>query len=161
MWSSLLQHWNYQGTHLRVKFKYRLRNNRLRSQTSIETLINDLGTEIGQQCLHVDTKVSTMAVSSNSKSIFYQGQGRPILGHNQVWWAIYIVFVHFTCITYWSQHGFESILVSIFDHLIDITFRIVYQLTVTICTLFRSYWSIISDTLFAKPRISWPCRDML
>jgi len=105
-----------------------LRNNQwLRSQALIETLINDPGTETGQQCLHVNTKVSTIAVSSNSNSIFYQGQGRPVLGHNQVWWVIHVVFVHFTCITYWLQHGFESILVSIFDHLIDITFRIVYQ----------------------------------
>ena len=39
----------------------------------------------------------------------------------------YTWYLHFTCITYWLQSGFESILVSIFDHLIDITFRIVYQ----------------------------------
>ena len=114
--------------HLRAKLKYWFRNNQwLRSQALIETLINDPGTETGQQCLHVNTKVSTRAVSSNSNSIFYQGHGCPIMGHNQVWWVIHMVFVHFTCITYWLQHGFESILVSIFDHLIDITFRIVYQ----------------------------------
>jgi len=165
MWSLLLQHWNYWGTRLRTKLKYWLRNNQwLRSQALIETLINDPGTETGRQCLHVNTKVSTRAVSSNSNSIFYQGQGRPIMGHNQVWWVIHMVFVHFTCITYWLQHGFESILVSIFDHLIDITFRIVYQQA-------HCHWSSLfalcfipidrSDTLFAKPQMSWPCLDML
>ena len=87
MWSWLLQHWNYRGTRLRAKLKYWLRNNPL-----IETLINDPGTETGRQCLHVNTKVSTRAVSSNSNSIFYQGQGRPIMGHNQVWWVIHMVF---------------------------------------------------------------------
>ena len=76
----------------------------------------------------------------------------------------YTWYLHFTYITYWLQCGFESILVSIFDHLIDITFRIVYQQA-------HCHWSSLfalcfipidwSDTLFAKPQMSWPCLDML
>jgi len=55
IWGSLLQYWNYQGTHLKTKLKYWFRNNQwLRSQALIETLINYSGTETSQQWLHVN-----------------------------------------------------------------------------------------------------------
>jgi len=141
MWGSLLQYWNYQGTHLKTKLKYWFRNNQwLRSQALIETLINYSGTETSQQWLHVNVidswfkKNDCMLIQKFPQWQWAQIQSPYSIKNKdaQFWdttkynelYALYLYILHIShtnCSILWVHF------VSIFDHLINIICRIVYQ----------------------------------